>query len=158
MAVSSTPRSAINPLIIGYGSPLRQDDGMGWRAAELLRQALPPETATVIEEHQLTPELVARLKEAALVIFLDAAADLNPGTIRLQALRPAKVEPWSHHIPPDQLLALAEQINGNAPRAYLITGGVQDMGLSETLTATGETCAAGMADLARRLILTEPRL
>jgi hydrogenase maturation protease len=157
MAVSSTLKSAIKPLIVGYGSPIRQDDGMGWRAAELLRQALPTEIATVIEDHQLTPELVTSLKETGLVIFLDAAADLSPGTIRLQALRPAKVEPWSHHILPEQLLKLAEQVNGNVPRAFLITGGVQDMNLCQQLTATGEMCAAGMADLARRLILTEPR-
>lgn len=153
MEACSTLKSAISPVVIGYGNPIRQDDGMGWRAAELLRLALPPDAATVIEDHQLTPELVAELKGAPLVIFMDAAVDLKPGTIRLEALRPAEVEPWSHHVLPGQLLKLAEQVNGAAPAAFLISGGVREMGLSDRMTETAEKCAAQMADLARRLVL-----
>jgi Ni,Fe-hydrogenase maturation factor len=148
MEASSTPKSATNgpgPLVIAYGSLLRQDDAMAWRAAELL----PGE---VIREHQLTPELVTHLQKASLVIFIDAAVDLSPGSIRLKALHPAKLQPWSHHILPEQLLTLAEQVNGKAPPAFLISGGVQDTGLSEQMTETGKKCAATMADLARRLM------
>lgn len=125
---------------------------MGWRAAELIRLALPPETATILEDHQLTPELVNLMKGVPLVIFLDAAVDLSPGTIRFQALRPAEVQPWSHHLLPAQLLKFAEGVNGKAPAAFLISGGVEEIGLSETMTPTGQECASRMADLARRLV------
>ena len=44
-------------LIIGYGNPLRSDDGFGWHAGRLLAQALAGQEAEVITCHQLTPEL-----------------------------------------------------------------------------------------------------
>lgn len=149
MEVCSIPKSEISPVVIGYGNPIRQDDAMGWRAAELVQ-------AGAIQEHQLTPELVIRLKDAPLVIFLDAAVDLHPGSIRLKALRPDKVQTWSHHIGPEQLLGLAEQVNGTAPPAFLISGGVEETGLSDHMTVIGEKCAASMANLARRLLAGYP--
>lgn len=152
MAVSLTPKSAIKPVVIGYGSPLRQDDAMGLRAVELLEQALPPDAAVVIQEHQLTPELAETLQDRPLVIFIDAAANLSPGTIRLESLRPAENQAWSHHILPEQLLLLAKQVNGSAPPAFLISGGIEEAGLSQTLTETGQACAQGMADLAGRIL------
>jgi hydrogenase maturation protease len=152
MEASSTHRSAIS-VVIGYGNPIRQDDAMGWKAAQLLQRALPPHAVEIVQEHQLTPELVTRLKQARLAIFLDASVNLSPGAIRLQTLYPAKMQPWSHHILPDQLLTLAEQVNGEVPPAYLISGGVEEMGLSDRMTGTGEKCAARIANLARHLVL-----
>jgi hydrogenase maturation protease len=131
-------------VVIGYGNPIRQDDAMGWRAAEL---AGPD----AIQEHQLTPELVTHLKDASLVIFLDAAVDLRPGSIRLKALRPTEAGPCSHQMLPEQLLSLAEQVNGKAPPAFLISGGVQELGVSDQMTETARKCAERMADLARCL-------
>ena len=44
-------------LIIGFGNPLRSDDGVGWRAAEELEHKLSGSGVEVITCHQLTPEL-----------------------------------------------------------------------------------------------------
>jgi hydrogenase maturation protease len=153
MATYSIPSVPTSPVIIGYGNPLRQDDGLGWRVAELVREAMPYDAITILEEHQLVPEMVAQLEHAPLVIFLDAAVDLPPGCMRLQGLRPAEPQPWSHHILPAQLLTLAQQVNGTAPPAFLISGGIGQTGFSETLTSIAENCAQRMADLALRLAL-----
>ena len=63
-------------LIIGYGNPLRGDDGLGWRAAEQLAEIIPQSEAEVIACHQLTPELAEPISRARLVIFIDMSLEL----------------------------------------------------------------------------------
>ena len=58
-------------LVIGYGSDLRGDDGLGRRAA-LAVAALEMAGATVMSVHQLTPELAEPLAGVDGAIFLDA--------------------------------------------------------------------------------------
>jgi hydrogenase maturation protease len=133
-------------VIIGYGNPLREDDGIGWRAAELLEQRLPVGAAEIIECHQLTPELAASIEGAAVVVFLDAACDCAPGAVSSEPVRAEGAVVWSHHLTPGQLLTLSNQLNGQAPPAFLIRGGIESMELREGLTELGETTAARMAD------------
>lgn len=133
-------------IIIGYGNPLREDDGIGWRAAEILEQRLPVGDAELIECHQLTPELAASIQDASMVLFLDAACDCAPGTVTFEPVCPEGAVVWSHHLTPGQLLTLSNQLNGHVPPAFLIRGGVQSMELREGLTALGEATAIQMAD------------
>ena len=58
-------------LVIGYGNELRQDDGVGPRAA-LLMARLGLQAMAV---HQLTPELVERISQVEQVVFVDAGMD-----------------------------------------------------------------------------------
>ena len=44
-------------LIIGYGNPLRADDGVGWQAARRLAELRQDEFVETLALHQLTPEL-----------------------------------------------------------------------------------------------------
>jgi hydrogenase maturation protease len=140
------------PVIIGYGNPLRQDDGIGRRAAELLERKLAPGAADVTCCHQLTPELAATLADAPVVLFLDAAVDQTPGLVLYRRVSPHHLGSGSHHLSPDQLLDLARTLNGDVPRAYLITGGVQRTDIGDALTPAAERCAARMADVALDLI------
>lgn len=64
-------------LIIGYGNPLRGDDGLGWHVAQRLAAVLPQHRARIEVCHQLTPELAEPISRADLVIFIDAE-DLAP--------------------------------------------------------------------------------
>ncbi len=41
-------------LIIGYGNPLRSDDAIGQRLAQMMEQRLKPEVVQVITAYQLT--------------------------------------------------------------------------------------------------------
>jgi len=142
-------------LVIGYGNPLRQDDAIGRCAAKLVEQGLKNGEAEVVECHQLAPELAAKLENASLVLFLDAAADEPAGRIRFQPLRPRGSGAWTHHLLPQQLLGLARQCNGGSPSAFLISGGTAQLELGEGLSGSAEQCAARIAALALCIIGSE---
>ena len=129
-------------LIIGYGNPLRGDDGVGPRAAELLADGggvtppLLPDGVQVLVCHQLTIELAPQIAEADRLILIDARATGEPGSIEQCILTPAIPHRSSltHHIDAQGLLAAAEMLYGHAPETLLFTvsGGSFDCG--ETLT------------------------
>lgn len=136
------------PLIIGYGNSLREDDGIGLRAAELVESNLAPGEADVLQCHQLTPELAAQVQAASLVIFLDAAFDRSPGKVSVIPVYKVGPSAWSHDLSPSQLLGLVDR----APSAYWITCGVSRTGWREGLTTQAEGLAVGMAAAALSLL------
>src|SRR5688572_26950641 len=95
-------------LIIGYGNPLRQDDGVGIQVVEQLQGLLHnriPEEVEVIARHQLTPELVEPISRASYVIFVDAAESGTPGEImELQVEHSPTPQPFTHNLTPAALL------------------------------------------------------
>ena len=114
-------------LIIGYGNPLRGDDGFGYRAAGRIPDA--------IAVHQLTPELMDPIAQADRVLFLDAAAGGLPGEVRRRPVRPAPAEAgFTHHATPEALLAGALVLYGRAPEAEIVTVGGADFSLSADLS------------------------
>ena len=140
------------PVVIGIGNLLRRDDGIGCRAARMVEESLAPESTVVIECHQLTPELAAKLESAPLVVFLDAAVNDIPGHVCSRPVEPDNPGPWSHYLSPGQLLGLAQYVNAAAPPAYLITGGVLTTEAGDFLSPIGEQCAERMARMTRLLI------
>ena len=133
----------MKPLVIGYGNPLRGDDGVGWRVAEALAVALPEGTADVLAVHQLTPELSDPISHAAMVVFIDAAADGEVGRVACFELGgdDAGSQPalqGSHQMSPDTLLAMAEALFGRRPVAYLVTIAGESFDLSEALSPVVE--------------------
>jgi len=123
-------------LVIGYGNPLRGDDGFGGLAAGYVEKRQIP-GIEVIVSHQLNPELAALLSISSHAIFLDAVASTptcatkapvgGPGGDEPGTLRAAPVEHCDlsssgmHHFEPGSLLALSQAIYGEAPPATLIT-------------------------------------
>ncbi|MCS6910758.1 MAG: hydrogenase maturation protease, partial [Anaerolineales bacterium] len=135
-------------LIIGYGNPLRGDDGLGWRAAERLAAEWPEvETLTC---QQLTPELAEPISRAARVVFLDAAAHGPPGTIHEQTLRPDTSAPasFTHHITPGMLLALSEKLFGHVPQAVLFSVAGESFEFGQALSPPVE---AALPEVIRRI-------
>ena len=113
-------------LIVAYGNPLRSDDGLAWRAAEILRRELPPTSAEIVCVHQLAPELAESASRAALVIFIDAALNGEPGHLTCEPVPEATSEqnvdvPGSHRFTPAAVISLARQLYGSAPRALCIS-------------------------------------
>jgi hydrogenase maturation protease len=140
------------PLLIGYGNPLREDDGIGWRAAETIEARTVAGTLDILKCHQLTPELSVPVSEASLVLFLDAAKGVAPGRADCIAVRPEAAGAWTHHLTPGQLTGMAEKLTGEPPCAYLITGGIQRMGWNECLTPSGAAAVECMVERALELI------
>ncbi len=141
-----------HPVIIGYGNPLREDDGLGWRAADLLASHSGLGAAEIIQRHQLLPELAGDLAEASVVVFLDAAMDLSPGEVHCDRVEAESLNGGSHQFGPSQLLGLALDLNGCGPTAYLIRGGVCKTDLGDQLSKVGCRCAEAMADAAITLL------
>lgn len=126
-------------LVIGYGNPLRMDDGIGLRAAETLLTRLPCEQCEVIADHQLVPELAEKIARAEKVAFIDASSESQgreAGQVRQRVLKPAALQGGglSHHVSPESLVALARQLYGHEPRAVLFTVEAQSFDLGEDLT------------------------
>ena len=139
------------PLIVGYGNPLRGDDGVGRRAAELVEEAIG-DAADVVVCQQLTPELAARVGEASLAVFLDASTEQQPGEVREQSVRLADASRFTHSLTPAQLCGLAHCIGGDVPSAVLLTCGAADTHAVVGLTPPAERGAKEMAARAVRLV------
>lgn len=111
-------------LVVGYGNPLRSDDGFGWKAAAALAQELTPGDVKVIAAHQLTPEFAETIAHSSRVLFLDASHGGEPGEIRMEPVRrdpdfrPGSI---SHQLSPAALLALAHHYYRSEPKATLLT-------------------------------------
>jgi len=109
-------------LIVGYGNPMRSDDGLGWQvAAELFRTNTRPEVE-VLPCHQLTPELAPAVSRVETVIFIDSAQGGQPGEMCCQEVRSETgAISFTHHLTPAALLSLSSELFGACPRAYLLS-------------------------------------
>jgi hydrogenase maturation protease len=110
-------------LIIGYGNALRGDDAIGLHAAyQLESQFRDDPDVEVIACHQLTPELADDISDCELVIFLDASCHGQAGTVRCNAISLENGPgAFSHQLDPASLIAAAEQLYGEAPKAFTLT-------------------------------------
>jgi hydrogenase maturation protease len=131
-ALDSRPRT----LIVGYGNPLRSDDGFGWHAGHLLGQELAGQDAEVITCHQLTPELAEPLSQCRRAVFIDADAQGKPGKIHHHAVRPqpAACSAFTHTCTPSGLLSSAQELYGHRPQALIITVSAQSFAFGDSLS------------------------
>ena len=140
-------------LIIGYGNPLRGDDGLGWHAAERLRAAVEDPEVEILTVHQLTPELMEPISQADRVILIDAGVGAVPGEIQERAVEPqATGSAFTHHATPTALLAGARALYGNAPPATLITVTGADFSFSDRLSPAVNARMNALVLTALRLI------
>lgn len=105
-------------LLIGYGNTLRTDDGIG--------QVVAGRMSGLVESiacQQLLPEHAESISRAERVIFVDAEAGPEPGTITVRELEPdaASSEGLIHDFTPQTLLAYAQLLYEHAPQAFLVT-------------------------------------
>ncbi len=111
--------SARRILILGYGNPGRQDDGLGPAVvAEIERLGLPG--VITQDNYQLVIEDAADVAEANAVWFVDAART-GAEPFEIQPLEPARDIAFSSHaVKPEVILALAQRFCGRAPEAWLL--------------------------------------
>ncbi len=128
-------------LIIGWGNPLRGDDGVGWRAAERLAEALDAHDVTVRVSHQLMPEFADDVSRSEFVVFIDAACDNSPGEVRFERVEPdrAPSAAFSHQLSPPALLGMAEKLYGSRPEACLFSVGARSFEFGEELSPEVES-------------------
>jgi hydrogenase maturation protease len=151
-------------VIVGYGNPLRGDDGVGIRVAGLLADAGLAQGVQVIACHQLNVELAPQIAEADRLILIDACASGEPGTVCEEALTAAPIDggrgevtsPLQHHVDARGLLAMAQVLYGHAPetRLFTVSGGSFEYG--ETLSPPVADAAAILAAQIRSIIEGKP--
>lgn len=149
-----TARAAEGSLVIGYGSTLRGDDGVGWHAARRLADDPRLAGTVVLARHQLTPELALDLSRAAIAVLIDADPSKPPGTFAIEPVR-RSVEPssaWSHRLDPGALVALAESLYGGAPDVWLVRVGVASVEIEDGLTTVVEAAVPAIVEAVVELV------
>ena len=124
-------------LLIAYGNPSRQDDGLAYHIVLALRSLLGLEPLTMDEladgellsglqvcyTQQLMPEMAEMLAEMDTVIFMDAHV---PGT-SYQPVHWEEIQPLfrssmvSHYFKPEVLIAWSTSLYGRAPKAFVLS-------------------------------------
>lgn len=136
-------------LVIGYGNPLRSDDGVGWVAAQRLAGLVDESRVATLAVHQLTPELADPISRVDLAIFIDCAVGVPAGHVSLTFVNPGPLKrSMTHQVGPEGLLSLARCVYGRSPEAMLFTIGGQDFGHGDELSpAVGDACARVIAQV-----------
>jgi hydrogenase maturation protease len=136
-------------LIVGYGNPDREDDGVAWHILTRLAQRLSlPEPAGDAEglahletsPHllcllQLNPELAELVAEYESICFVDAHTGAYPEAIRCETIEGEFLpSPFTHHMTPSTLLMLAQTLYGRTPRALVVSVRGYQFGFSDQLS------------------------
>ena len=122
-------------LIIGYGNPDREDDGIAWHILKALTVKLGLTSPESYEDEfpqfesidfafylQLTPEMAEDIAAYMYVCFVDAHTGSIPEPVRLIDVNSAfQHTPFTHHLTPQSLLSLCETIYGKKPDAALVS-------------------------------------
>ena len=132
----SKPASPFTPtglLVIGYGNPLRCDDGVGPKVVEAIEELHLPDLRTLVCQ-QLSPEHAEAVSQARAVIFVDATVDA-PKDVQLRKLEPNESSQlMAHAADPRTMLALARDVFGHCPEAWWLTIPAVKLGFGEELS------------------------
>jgi len=122
-------------LVIGYGNPLRGDDGVGWTVAEAVMREL--EACDVVTVQALLPELAERVAQSSSAVFVDARIGSTPGRISTEAIVPteADVTLLGHALGPGAVVHLAMCLYGWKGDAWLVSVEATEFGHGAGLSA-----------------------
>ena len=121
--------------IIGYGNPLRRDDGIGAFVAENLRNAVGRSTR-ILAFQQLDPIALEEVQETDVIILVDATVeDLDRG-IRWKRVRSERLRfsHTTHHMRPADFVGLLDALYHRTPETWVISVKGEDFGHGAGLT------------------------
>ena len=134
-------------LIYGYGNPGRQDDGLGPAlVAELAAWAQAEGLSGIVfdSNYQLNVEDALAVAESRSVVFVDASKE-GKAPFEFRPLAPRKETTLtSHALAPETVLALADELYGARPPAWLlaIRGEAWEPNAAPTAAALAHLAAA----------------
>jgi hydrogenase maturation protease len=164
---SAAPAAGV--LVVGYGSTLRGDDGVGPRAAELAAEDPRLAGATVLVRHQLTPEVAADVAAARLVVLVDARADAEAGAVIVERVggavssvdlgRPPRADAGAstHHVGAAEVAALARDLWGARPDVFTVGVGAASFAVGDGLSAAVERALPAVVDAIASLVAEHGR-
>lgn len=140
-------------LILGYGNPLRADDGLGWVIATRLQHELTSPGITILTDHQLTPELAEALSQVDHAILVDAGATGEPGTIETRDVAMAgSIHSSNHFSDAGELLRMAHDWYGHAPRMTMVTAPGYSFDYAEALSEDMQKLVPRVLETVRSLL------
>lgn len=141
-------------LVLGYGNPGRQDDGLGPAAAGGIERLGWP-NLTAFDNYQLNIEDALDVAAHDVVWFVDAART-GPSPYEVLEVLPAlTVDFTSHLVRPETIMAIARQCYGASARAFLLAIRGYEFEFVEALTPdAASNLDAAMAMLAGRIRAT----
>ncbi|MGB9594761.1 MAG: hydrogenase maturation protease [Candidatus Poribacteria bacterium] len=108
-------------IVIGYGNPNRQDDGVGHYVADKIDQLFSKQI-DVLKCHQLGIELVETIKDYDIAIFVDAQSSGRPTNLEISTVEPAyHTSAFTHFMKPCSLIALTECLYKKKLKAFLVS-------------------------------------
>jgi hydrogenase maturation protease len=124
-----------NLLILGYGNPDREDDGVAWHILRALAIKLDLQAPESYEDEfseceqidfdfqlQLTPEMAEDIVAYPYVCFVDAHTGNIPEPVRLIEVESEfQASPFTHHLTPQSLMSMCETLYGKKPDAALLS-------------------------------------
>lgn len=153
-------------LVIGYGNVYCHDDGVGLHIVNALRRLkggkpLQPDedglddlggALDAIMAHQLVPELAPVVARYDRVIFVDAHLGQIEDEVRVIPLKKGyRFHAVTHHLSPEMLLWMAEEIKGSELKAYLVSVKGENfdfgLGLTEACVVRGDLALERILDL-----------
>jgi hydrogenase maturation protease len=149
-------------LIIGYGNPNREDDGVAWHILQKLAAhfnvPLAPALAAdefdpdryphLVFELQLVPEMAETLAAYDFVCFVDAHTGAYEEEVRMASLEPAfQASPFTHHLTPESCLVLAKTLYNHTPKGVVVSVRGYQFGYKTELS--GQTAALATEAVAR---------
>jgi hydrogenase maturation protease len=138
-------------LILGYGNPDRQDDGIAWHILDAVARRFTYPLPTSWEEGfqpslenpdlelsfalQLVPEMAELVSTFDRVCFVDAHTGRVPEEVHFEELN-AEMQnsPFTHHMTPATLIFLSKSIYKTAPGAFLLSVRGYEFGFSHSLS------------------------
>ena len=124
-----------NFLLLGYGNPDREDDGVAWHILRALtvKMGLPapesyeaefPEYPQVdfVFYLQLTPEMAEEIARYKYVCFVDAHTGNIPEEVRLiEVESDFQKSPFTHHLTAQSLISICETLYKTKPDSALLS-------------------------------------
>jgi hydrogenase maturation protease len=122
-------------LVLGYGNPDRQDDGVAWHVLHALAIRLglpapdsyedefpPNERLDFAFTLQLTPEMAEQIAPYERVCFVDAHTGSIAAEVQLvQVESQFQHSPFTHHLTAQSLLSMCQSLYGKIPQAALLS-------------------------------------
>lgn len=148
-------------LIIGYGNPDREDDGVAWHILKSLATRLGQpepsldldslqhhgETSDLLCMLQLDPDVAEVITNYDRVCFVDAHTGAYQEEIRFERIEGEfQSSPFTHHMTPQTCLILAETLFGQAPQAIVVSVRGYQFGFSHELSIETATLAEAATD------------
>lgn len=136
-------------LILGFGNPDREDDGVAWHVLTGVAEALGMDTPSTPDDEfpqavgqpdflfmlQLVPEIAETLAEYDAICFVDAhtgAIEKSVNVIEIDAQY--QNSPFTHHLTPQSCLELTKTLYGKKPISILVSIRGYQFGFHQTLS------------------------